>query len=323
MISGRSMVLPIDRHEIIADYLDEMESWIEGLRAMAFEGAFHEEMATRLEYMQHIPSLKGDVHEVRKRIQKHRWKARQITPLLKYAAAERAVWMSRMNMQIHGGNGYMKDYPAERILRDSLVLPIYEGTSQIQALMALKDNLLGAIRKPQRFLSNMARHKLGAIRAESELMRRYHALANHAHSAMQHILLKIAKDKWSVAMAGPLPRFVDTFLKEWDPKRDFSFGLLHAERLTQILVDVNIARLLVKQAERFPERRPSAERWLERAEPRVRYNLDQILHTGDRMVARVKAMDRQAAAEEAEAARAKATPKPGESAASTGSTAAA
>ena len=169
----------------------------------------------------------------------------------------------------------------------------------------------------------MARHKVGAIRAESELMRRYHALANHAHSAMQHILLKIAKDKWSVAMAGPLPRFVDTFLKEWDPKRDFSFGLLHAERLTQILVDVNIARLLVKQAERFPERRAVAERWLERAEPRVRYNLDQILHTGDRMVARVKELDRKAAAEEAEEARAKSGSETSEGSPSTGSTAAA
>jgi alkylation response protein AidB-like acyl-CoA dehydrogenase len=38
-----------------------------------------------------------------------------------------------MGMQVFGGLGYIKETGAEKLLRDALVLPIYEGTSQIQA----------------------------------------------------------------------------------------------------------------------------------------------------------------------------------------------
>ena len=42
-------------------------------------------------------------------------------------------------MQVHGGYGVVQDYDVERHYRNALILPIYEGTSQIQALMSLKD----------------------------------------------------------------------------------------------------------------------------------------------------------------------------------------
>ena len=51
-------------------------------------------------------------------------------------------------MQVFGGYGVVKEYDVERFLRDSLILPIYEGTSQIQALMATKDLLKAVMRKP-------------------------------------------------------------------------------------------------------------------------------------------------------------------------------
>ena len=38
-------------------------------------------------------------------------------------------------MQVFGGNGYVKDYPVEKLMRDAKVLQIYEGTSQIQRLV--------------------------------------------------------------------------------------------------------------------------------------------------------------------------------------------
>jgi len=279
-----SMGKPIARHEMIADYLEEMDLTIKALRAMAMEAGFHEEMSTRLEYLQRIKTQAGDVHETHKEVRHHKRIARKLTPLLKYGAAESAVWMSRMSMQVMGGNGYMHDYGAEKLLRDALVMPVYEGTSQIQSLMALKDTLGNALKKPQRFLRKLAAAKLGAIRSTDELERRYYGLSSLSYSAQQHILLKIAKDKWSVAMEGPLPQFIDRFTKDWDPKRDFSFGLLHAEHLTRILFDVAVARILMEQAKRFPERRELALAWIDRAEPRVRYQWDLIVHTGDRVL---------------------------------------
>ena len=50
--------------------------------------------------------------------------------------------MSRRAMQIHGAPVTQKSTVQKKLLRDALVLPIYEGTSQIQSLMATKDELL-------------------------------------------------------------------------------------------------------------------------------------------------------------------------------------
>jgi acyl-CoA dehydrogenase len=46
-------------------------------------------------------------------------------------------------VQIFGGNGYVKEYPVEKLMRDAKVLQIYEGTSQIQRIVIAKQMLSG------------------------------------------------------------------------------------------------------------------------------------------------------------------------------------
>jgi acyl-CoA dehydrogenase len=41
-------------------------------------------------------------------------------------------------VQVFGGNGYVRDYPVEKLMRDAKVLQIYEGTSQIQRIVIAK-----------------------------------------------------------------------------------------------------------------------------------------------------------------------------------------
>jgi len=41
-------------------------------------------------------------------------------------------------VQLHGGYGYIKDYPVERMMRDAKVTQIWEGTNQIQQLLIAK-----------------------------------------------------------------------------------------------------------------------------------------------------------------------------------------
>jgi hypothetical protein len=198
-------------------------------------------------------------------------------------------------MQILGGNGYTKDYAPERLLRDALVLPVYEGTSQIQALMALKDNLGSITKHPQAFLRNLATTKLQAVTAIDPLERSLHKLKSLSLSAQQHIMWRVAKDKWADAVHGPVESLFDRFTKNWDPKRDFAWGLLHAEHLARILADVAIAEALYRQAERFPERRELAERWVELVEPRCRFNWDKIHSTGERLLGRLQQEQNEAA----------------------------
>jgi hypothetical protein len=79
--------------------------------------------------------------------------------------------------------------------------------------------------------------------------------------------------------------------RNWDPKRDFGFAMLHAERLTGILADEAICELLLAQAAEHPERRVVLERYLERAEPRCRYRHDQICSTGSRLLKDLRRQD--------------------------------
>lgn len=55
--------------------------------------------------------------------------------MAKYYAAEAACYCCDLALQIHGGYGYMKDYPIERMYRDARILRIYEGTSEVQKMV--------------------------------------------------------------------------------------------------------------------------------------------------------------------------------------------
>jgi hypothetical protein len=59
----------------------------------------------------------------------------------KYCASEAAVWVCEQAVQIHGGYGYIKDYPAEKYWRDSKLCTIGEGTSEIQKIVIARELL--------------------------------------------------------------------------------------------------------------------------------------------------------------------------------------
>ncbi|SHI40364.1 Acyl-CoA dehydrogenase [Dethiosulfatibacter aminovorans DSM 17477] len=55
--------------------------------------------------------------------------------MAKLNASETARFVTNLALQIHGGYGYMKDYPLERMYRDAKITEIYEGTSEIHKLV--------------------------------------------------------------------------------------------------------------------------------------------------------------------------------------------
>jgi alkylation response protein AidB-like acyl-CoA dehydrogenase len=61
------------------------------------------------------------------------------TSVAKLYATESAVECANAAIQVHGGSGYVDDYPVERYLRDARVTTLYEGTSQIQKLIIGRD----------------------------------------------------------------------------------------------------------------------------------------------------------------------------------------
>jgi alkylation response protein AidB-like acyl-CoA dehydrogenase len=283
----RSMGKPIIKHEMIADLLDEMRTDVQALRALAVASGFHEEMSQKLALMQRFSSVATEAEKARleRELPKHRALSRRFTPLLKYLAAEKAVEIARRNMQIHGGVGYTREYGAEKLLRDALVLPVYEGTSQIQSLMAMKDTLLGIIKNPQRFVRKQGQARWRAMSARDPLERAVARIQTLSLSAQQFLLTRTAAGKIKALAEVPVSTWRDSLTKDWDPKRDFALAMLHAERLARLLADEAIAELLLKQAKKHPERRELLERFLDRAERRDRALHDEITTSGSRILA--------------------------------------
>ncbi len=281
-----SMGKTIDRHEMIADYLDEMENDIKGIRALAMYAAYHEEMAQKLNFRLILeppddPETRDQMERARKRHQK---RARAVTPLLKYHAAEKAVEMARRAIQILGGPGYTTDFGAEKLLRDAIVFPIYEGTSQIQALMAMKDNLMEVVKNPKGFLTKSARAHALAVTSRDPIERRVARLRATCYRVLQHLMTRMVAEKFKSVREVPISDWPASFARGWDPKRDFAIALLHAERLTRMLADTAIAEVLLEQVRQDPDRKPILTKHLERATPRVRYYADVIMSTGDALL---------------------------------------
>lgn len=63
--------------------------------------------------------------------------AAELTPLTKAFLTELANKIAYDTIQIHGGTGFMKDFPAERYYRDARITNIYEGTTQLQHVAAI------------------------------------------------------------------------------------------------------------------------------------------------------------------------------------------
>ena len=61
--------------------------------------------------------------------------------MAKLLASETAMRVATDAIQVHGGYGYVKDYPVERYFRDAKITQIYEGTSQIQRLVIARSVL--------------------------------------------------------------------------------------------------------------------------------------------------------------------------------------
>lgn len=64
--------------------------------------------------------------------------ADMFTPVLKMMSSEYCNQNAYDAIQVHGGSGFMKEYPVERIYRDARITTIYEGTSQLQTVAAIR-----------------------------------------------------------------------------------------------------------------------------------------------------------------------------------------
>lgn len=81
--------------------------------------------------------------EERQKLKQFQRVADILTPMLKLFTSEYANQITYDAIQVHGGSGFMKDYAVERMYRDARILTIYEGTSQLQVVAAIRGVING------------------------------------------------------------------------------------------------------------------------------------------------------------------------------------
>lgn len=276
-----TMGQPIAEHPMIAEYLDDMEVTTQGIRALVFECLFHEDMELRLR-IKLKSANESEQADWNKKLKHHYWQARLLTPLVKYFATEEFVRISRLAIQILGGVGYMQEYGLGRFHQDSLLLPIFEGTSQIQSLMVLKDRLKKEVKDPKRFLQELAKVRYELI-SETDPLKRKFAKMRHVYlQFLQTFMLDALSDKMKAFSLKSLTKKSENLQKEWDPKKSLHFGLKHAERFTKVVSYLSTAEVLLKRIDQAstPEdkeqRKQIAERFMNIYEVRCRHALEEM-----------------------------------------------
>jgi alkylation response protein AidB-like acyl-CoA dehydrogenase len=119
----------------VYEMLSTMKAKLDASRTLLYETA---RMVDIYKTYTHISEERKLEPEERKEMKRYQKMADYFTPLLKGMSSEYSNQLAYDSLQIHGGSGFMKDYPIERIYRDARITSIYEGTTQLQVVAAIR-----------------------------------------------------------------------------------------------------------------------------------------------------------------------------------------
>ena len=147
--SRKQFGVPIERLPAVAELVTDMKIHIEAARALTYETARICDIENNNLRVIEFNAPK-DPAELKRRKETARTLKRlngMLTPMSKYYGSEMCVKVASDAIQVLGGSGYIKDYPAERYLRDARITTIYEGTSQLQVVAAVRGVCSGTFEK--------------------------------------------------------------------------------------------------------------------------------------------------------------------------------
>jgi len=139
----------IESFPAVRDMLVEMKIDLEAARALTYETCWyvdHENGVLRKSAADEEID-KDKKKELRQQEKKLKRTTGMLTPMSKYYASEMSNRVTYDAIQVLGGSGYMKDYPVERYARDARITTIYEGTSQLQLIAAVRGVCNGSAEK--------------------------------------------------------------------------------------------------------------------------------------------------------------------------------
>ncbi|SFE96000.1 acyl-CoA dehydrogenase family protein [Thermophagus xiamenensis] len=126
---------PIIKFPAVYEMLATMKAKLDASRSLLYETSRFVDVYKA--YM-HLSKKRTLTREERQEMKYYQRLADFFTPLLKGMSSEYCNQIAYDALQIHGGSGFMKDYPIERIYRDARITTIYEGTTQLQVVAAIR-----------------------------------------------------------------------------------------------------------------------------------------------------------------------------------------
>jgi len=154
---------PIIQFPAVYELLSNMKAKLTASRSLLYEtGRFVDIYKTLI----HISQTRELTKEEKDEQRKYQKLADIFTPLAKGLTSEFCNEIAYDSLQIHGGSGFMKDYPIERIYRDARITSIYEGTTQLQVVAAIRGVTTGA------YLAQIQVYEKEPIKPETESYRK-------------------------------------------------------------------------------------------------------------------------------------------------------
>ena len=207
----------IDKFVAVQDLLYQMRARTDGARSLMYETARYVDLSASSKPASRVADI--------------------LTPLVKLNASEFANRCAYDCIQVHGGSGFMKEYACERLYRDARILSIYEGTSQLQVVAAMKGIASGAYLKQIESydakaaafegLTEEMNRCLGVLRRATEDYRKLYELAaaegttserfEHTTRALTEVLSNIIMGYLLLLDSQREPRFMNSckyFVKE-------------------------------------------------------------------------------------------------------------
>ncbi|MBL6991461.1 MAG: acyl-CoA/acyl-ACP dehydrogenase [Bacteriovoracaceae bacterium] len=229
---------PIEQLPLLKRLLYEMEVERDAFRALMVDTIIYFDIYQRLDIKKrHDEKLSEEEEKLYKEAMK--WTRRR-TPLVKYYGAECYTKLSTKAIQVLGGYGYMKEYDAERLHRDSFGPLLYEGTSQIQSLMAMKDLIKFTFRNPTKFLQTM----FFPHQASTEI---FSDVTYDGKFAKVHYRFKKNIAKLFIKTLKPDSK--DLFnSRAWQSAESFEKMMMHAETICEGLSYIETLRVLSRHA---------------------------------------------------------------------------
>ncbi len=219
----------IDQFPAVYEMLSMMKAKLKAVRSLLYETAIYVDVYKAYLKLEKKRKLEADEKEDMKKYQKL---GDLFTPLLKFVASEYSNQITYDSLQIHGGTGYMKDFPIERLSRDARITSIYEGTSQLQVVAAIRGVSTGLYHDQ---ISDFDSFKIGP---ELEYLKK-------------NLRSMTAQFEKSVAIVQEV--------------NDNEYWDFHARRLIEMIGNIIMGYLLIINAQRDDDHKKSAEIFIRKA----------------------------------------------------------